>query len=305
MLSNLSPAAQRFLADLDRLQVKNSAAQQQLSSGFKVQSASDSPDEIGSLLQLESQRSSNVQTQTNLGRVQAEVTAADDSLSSAVQLIDKITQLTGQGLSYQTAQDRAGIAQQIQNYQQQIVALTSTTVEGRYIFDGGDGAGAPYQYNALATNGVTRLQSTPATRQVEDSSGTGFVYARSAQDIFDQRDSADVPTANNIFAAINQAVISLNANNTAAITASIDGLHTVATYLGTQQTFYGTVENHITTAVNTAQSLDVSLKTQISSIRDSDSVEASLAVNQTNIQEQAALAAESKLQTKTLFDYLA
>ncbi len=304
MLPNLNPAAQRFLADLNRLQLKNSIAQGQLSSGFKVQSASDAPDQIGTLLQLESQRSANTQTQANLGRVQAETTSADDSLTSAVQLVDKITQLAGQGLSFPTAQDRAGIAQQIQGFQQQLVALTATTVEGRYIF-GGDASSAPYQYNAAATNGVTRLQSTPATREVQDSSGASFPYARSAQDIFDQRDTSDVPTANNIFAAVNQAVLALNANDTAATTAAIDSLHTVATYLGTQQSFYGTVENHLTTALNNAQSLDLSLKAQISAIRDADTVEASLAINQGNIQEQAALAAESKVQTKTLFDYLA
>ena len=305
MLSNLNPAAQRFLVDLNRLQLKNSTAQQQLSSGLKVESASDAPDQIGALLQLEAQLSANTQTQTNLGRVQAEVSASDDALSSAVQLVDKITQLAGQGLSSATAQDRAGIAQQIQSFQQQLVALTATTVEGRYIFDGGDSAGAPYQFNASAPDGVTRLQNTPATRLVQDSSGSPFNYARSAQDIFDQRDSADNPTANNLFAAVNQAVIALNTNNTAATNVAIDSLHVAAAYLGTQQSFYGTVEDNLTTAVSTAQAADVSLKARISSIRDADSVEASLAVNQGNIQEQSALAAESKTQTKTLFDYLA
>ena len=304
MLTNLDPASQRFLADLNRIQVNNSTAQQQLSSGFKVQAASDAPDQIGTLLQLESQKSVNTQTQSNLGRVQTEANAADDSLTSAVQLVDKITQLAGQGLSADTAQGRAGYAQQIQDLQQQLVSLTATTVEGRYIFDGGDGTGPPYQYDST-TNSPVRLRSTASTAQVQDAAGSAFAFARSAQDIFDQRDSSDNPTANNIFTAISQTITALNANNTANIGTSIDSLHVVSTYLGTQQSFYGTVQNHLTTAITASQNLDVSLKSQISAIRDADSVEASLAVTRGGIEEQSALAAEAKTQTKTLFDYLA
>ena len=305
MLSNLDPASQRFLADLNRIQANNTAAQQQLSSGFKVEAASDAPDQIGTLLQLEAERGSNTQTLANLGRVQTEVKAADDSLTTAVQLFDKITQLASEGLSADTVQQRALFAEQIQSYQAQLVAVTATTVEGRYIFDGGDGTGPPYQYSATVPNGAIQLRSTPATRQVQDSVGSVFPYARSAEDIFDPRDSSGTATANNVFAAIGQALSALNANDTSAIGAAIDSLHTAATYLGAQQTFYGTVQNRLSTALNTSESLDVSLKTQISSIRDADTVEASLAVNRGNLQEQAALAAEAKRQTKTLFDYLA
>lgn len=305
MLSNLDPASQRFLTDLNRIQANSAAAQQQLSSGLKVQTASDAPDQIGTLLQLEVERGSNTQTLSNLGRVQTEVNAADDSLTTAVQLVDKITQLASAGLSADTSQQRAVYANQIQSYQAQLVALTATTVEGRYIFDGGDGSGPPYQYSATAVNGVIQLRSTAATRQAQDSGGNTFSYARSAQDIFDQRDSSGAATANNLFAAVGQVLAALNANDTTAIGTAIDSLHTAATYLGTQQTFYGTVQDHLITALNSSQSLEVSLKTQISNIRDADTVEASLAVNRGNLQEQAALAAEAKRQTKTLFDYLA
>ncbi len=276
-----------------------------MSSGFKVEAASDAPDQIGTLLQLESERGANTQTLTNLGRVQTEVNAADDSLTTAVQIFDKITQLASQGLSADTAQQRGAYAEQIKSYQAQLVSLTATTAEGRYIFDGGDGSGPPYQYSATAVNGVTQLRSAAATRQAQDSSGSTFAYGRSAQDIFDQRDSSGTATANNLFSAIGQVLTALNANNTTGIGNAIDSLHTAATYLGTQQTFYGTVQDRLITALNASQSLEVSLKAQIGNIRDADTVEASLAVNRGNLQEQAALAAEAKRQTKTLFDYLA
>ena len=304
MLYNLDPASQRFLVDLNRIQTNSSIAQQQLSSGFKVQSASDAPDQIGVLLQLESQKSANTQTLSNLGRVQTATNAADDTLNTAVLLTDKITQLAGQGLSSNSAQERTIYAQQIQDLQQQLVALTGATVEGKYIFDGGDGTTQPYQYNTT-TNSAVRLSSTHSTAQVQDPDGSTFAIAISAQDIFDQRDSSDNPTANNIFAAVSQTITALNANDTTGISTAIDTLHGTSTYLRTQESYYGFIQDHLANAITASQSLDVSLKSQISAIRDADSVEASLTVSRGNIQEQAALAAEAKTQTKTLFDYLA
>jgi len=305
MLSNLNPASQRFLLDLNRIQLRTTTAQQQLSSGLKVQSASDAPDQIGALLQLESELAANKQTQTNLGRVQTEVNGADNALTTAVQLVDKITQLAGQGLSADNAQSRASYASQIQDLQQQLVGLTSTSVEGRYIFDGGDGSGPPYQYDSTAVNGAVRLRTTAATRLVQDSSGSSFPYALSAQDIFDHRDASDNPAPDNILAAVSSAITALNANNTAGVSTAVDSLHVASGYLGVQQSFYGTVQNHLTTAINGTQSLDVSLKSQISAIRDADLVQASLNLAQGTTQQQAALAAEAKSQTKSLFDYLA
>ncbi len=305
MLSNLDPASQRFLADLTRIQHRASTAESQISSGLKVQSASDAPDQIGALLQLESERSVNKQTLANLNRVQTEVNAADNALTTAVQLLDKITQVVGQGLSSSTAQERLKFAQQATDLQGQLVSLTSTTVEGRYIFDGGTGASTPYRPSPAAVNGAVRLSTVPATRQVQDSAGNSFQFAHSAQDIFDQRDSADLPTATNIFAAIGGAIAALNANNPAAIATSIDLLHGASEYLGGQQTFYGTVQDRLSVSTSGAQSQDVSLQTQIGSIRDADLTEASLELNRSTTEQQASLAAKSKSQVRSLFDYLA
>ena len=305
MLSNLDPSSQRFLADLNRIQLRTATAQSQISSGLKVQSASDAPDQIGTLLQLESERSINKQALSNLNRIQTQVNGADNALTTAVQLLDKITQVVGQGLSSQTVQDRVGAAQQVLGLQEQLVSVTSTTVEGRYIFDGGDGSGPPYQFNAAAVNGATRLSGTPATRQIQDSSGNSFQFARSAQDIFDQRDSADVPTANNIFAAISGARAALLSNNGAAIATSIDVLHGASEYLGGQQTFYGNVQDRLASELSRSETLDVTFQAQIGAIRDADLTEASLELNRGNIEQQASLAAKAKSQVRSLFDYLA
>ena len=305
MLTNLDPQSQRFAADYSRIQLRLATAQQQVSSGLKVQTASDAPDQISALLQLEGQKAVNTQALSNLNRVQTEVNAADNALTTGVQLLDKITQLAGQGLSSDTAAGRSSFARQIEQLQQQLVSLTSTSVEGRYIFDGGNGSAAPYQYNAIAPNGVVALSTSPATRQTADANGTDFPYAISARDIFDHSDAVGVALPDNIFAAIGSAITALDANATAGISTSIDSLHLSSAYLATQQTFIGDTQNRLTTAVEGSQAKDVSLKSEISQIRDADLVDASLQVARGSTNQQAALAAEAKSLTKSLFDYLA
>ncbi len=305
MISNLNPAAQQFLADLNRIQTRTNVAQGQISSGFRIQTASDSPDEIGSLLQLQAELSSNTQARANLNRAKAEVDTGENALGSAIQALDKAIQVGAQGASIQTAQDRAGLAQQIQNLQQQLVGLTTTAVEGRYIFSGSADSQPPYQLNLANPNGVDRLVTTAATRQIQDTAGNSFPIARTAQDIFDHRNSDDTLAGDNVFAALNSLRVALTANDSAGITTAIDSLHRSSIYLNDQQSFYGVAQDRLNTAISSGQDRDSTLKSQISSIRDTDFTEASLTLNAGITQQQAAIAARAKTPVKSLFDFLA
>ncbi len=305
MISNLDPTAQKFLADLNRVQTRTNIAQGQISSGFRIQTASDAPDEIGSLLQLEADLSSNTQARANLSRAKAEADTGESVLGSAIQALDKAVQIGAQGAGIQTAQERAGLAQQIQNVQQQLVSLTGTSVEGRYIFSGSADSQPPYQLNLANPNGVDRLVTTSATRQIQDTTGNSFPVARTAQDIFDHRNPDDTLAGDNVFAALNSLRVALAANDSTGITTAIDALHRSSAYLNDQQSFYGETQDRLNTAISTGQDRDTTLKSQISNIRDADLTEASLTLNAGITQQQASLAARAKTPVRSLFDFLA
>ncbi len=111
MITNVSPQNSLFLIGLDRIQHTISVADNEVSTGLRITTASDSPDQIGNLLQLRANQLQNKQVQANLTLAQTNAQAADDALSSSIQLMDTATTLATQGASdTSTAASRASLA---------------------------------------------------------------------------------------------------------------------------------------------------------------------------------------------------
>ena len=185
-----------FLNGLANLQARELQTQQQLSSGFAVTSAADDPVATHALVDLGSSLAAAQTYQSNLGTVQAETSAADSALGSAVTLVQSAQSLATRGASSTaTADERQSLAVQVQAIQQQIVGLANTQVAGRYIFGGDQDQSAPYQFDAQSATGVDALTTSPSTRAIVNPSGHTVFQSLTAGAIFDASASG-VPTAN-------------------------------------------------------------------------------------------------------------
>ncbi len=300
MLSILNPSAQQFLNSVNRIGDNNQRAQQELSTGLKINSVSDSPDQISTLLVARANLAAVQQTATNLSRTKAETDAGEGALENAVQLFDRVQTLAAEGVNTtQTADSRATIAQELGSILQQLGGLADTQVEGRYIFSGDKDQTAPYVVDLTQANPVSAYAGASSTRVAQNPNGTTFPVALTAQQIFDS------PTqANNAFQAIQALRTALLNNDQTAISNAQGGLPQVATYLNQQLAFYGTVQNKVTDATNFGANLQTQLQTQISTIQDADSSQSILELQQGSVQLQAALQARAKLPQTTLFDFL-
>ncbi len=315
MLSNLNPSSEAFLANVDRVQRRLESASLQTSSGKRVNVASDAPSEIDTILQLRTDEARNSQIQANLSVAKTDADAADGALSSATKTMDRARVLAAQGANFTLdATGRQSIAGEVQSLLEQMVAISRTTVQGRYIFGGDRDSTPPYEVDLSTDNGVARLTDSPATRRVEDSAGGSFAVSRSAQEIFDTRNPPDplatdvppitTPAADNVFAALNNLRLGLLANDTAKIIAANASVQLAAGHLNTAQAFYGTVQNRIADSTNYSANYDVQLKTQLSQKEDADITAAALGITQGNIQLQAAFAMQAKMPRTTLFDFI-
>ncbi len=161
MIPSLSPATNQFLTSLSALQQVMTTTTEQLTSGYAINQPSDAPDEIAPLLQLMANQSYNQTVLENLSNVQASVTGADQAVSSAVQLLQQASSLGAEGAnSATTAATRTQLAEQVEDLQQQMVALADTQVSGQYIFAGDQSNSMPY---ALDLNpSPVALGTTPA-----------------------------------------------------------------------------------------------------------------------------------------------
>jgi flagellar hook-associated protein 3 FlgL len=294
-----------FLNGVANLQSQQARVRQELSSGYRVQDASDAPGQTPELIDLASRLAAVQSYQTNLTRVQAEANSADQSIGSAISLIQNAQTLGSEGASSTvSASTRQTLAQQIQAVQQQLVSIANTSVEGRYIFGGDQDQTAPYQYDSSAASGVDHLTTSASTRIITGTQGQPVFQGLTAQQIFGPVDASGNPAAGNTFAALQSLVTALNANDTAGVANAVASLSAASTFVNQQQAYYGSAEQTITSEQNNAANQVTALKVQIGNIRDTDVTQAATELTQLSTDQSAAYAAQSAIPAKSLFDYL-
>jgi flagellar hook-associated protein 3 FlgL len=305
MISNLNQASEGFLSNIARVQRTVDEASRQVSSGKRVNVASDDPGNIDTIMQLQTADTHNQQIQANLAVVATDANAADTALTSATKLMDRARTLATQASSFtMDASGRQGIAAEVQSLLEQMVTISRTTVQGRYVFGGDQDATPPYDLDLTAVNGAARLTNTAATRRVEDASGGSFAVSLGAQQIFDVRDSDDNPASGNVFASLNSLRNGLLANDIPQITAANSAIQVASDHLNVSQAFYGTVQNRIQDAANYADGYSARLKIELGQKQDADITAAALAITQGNTELQAAFAMQAKMPRTTLFDFM-
>lgn len=305
MIQSLDPSSQEFLVSLTRIQSAIKRTNDQISSGLKVSTPSDAPDQISDILQLYTDLGQNAQIQTNLGRIKSEVGTAETILESAIKIVDRAMTLGSQGAgTMQSAEARLILADDVQSQLEQLVSASRTIVAGRYIFSGDQNQEPAYELNILNDNGVNRLLTAPSTRLIQHASGASFTAGKTAMEVFDARNPDDSLAPDNVFAAVNGLRTALENNDQAAIDASLSALRAAGDHLNIELGFYGTVQNNIDEAIDFSAQLDVRLKTELSSRRDADITAAILELEQGKTQQQAAFTARAQMPRTSLFDFL-
>jgi flagellar hook-associated protein 3 FlgL len=305
MIQNLDPSAQEFLVNLTRVQSGIRRATDQISSGLKVNTPSDAPDQISEILQLYVDMGWNAQLQSNLSRMKSEVGTAEAALETAIRAVDRARTLGSLGAgTIQTAETRIVLAGEVQSLLEQLVSASRTVGVGRYIFSGDLDQTPAYELNLLEPNGVNRLLTAPSTRLIQHPSGVSFKAQKTAQEIFDARNADDTLATDNVFAAVNGLRTALENNDQDGIDTSLTALRAAGDHLNVELGFYGAAQNNIDEDIDFLYKLDVRLKTEMSNRRDADLTAAILELERGKVHEQAALTARAQLPRTSLFDFL-
>jgi flagellar hook-associated protein 3 FlgL len=300
MLTSLDPSSLSFLNGMEQIQQRSQRAMQEMTTGLKINTVSDAPDQIANLYETRSELVQTEQIDTNLGRVKAEVDTGESVLSTAVTLVERVQTLASQGATgTTTAQTRQSIAGELGGILEQLVSTANTSVGGRYIFAGNSDQQPPYSIDLTQSSPVSAYQGSAATRQIQGADGTTFSVAKTAQDIFD-----DPTGQQNIFSSINNLRLALLSNNQAGIDAAMPGIQSSGTYLNQQLAFYGQTQNRVTGEMDFGANYEIQLKTQLSDIQDADLTQAITDMQQASTQQTAALSARAKLPKTSLFDFL-
>jgi flagellar hook-associated protein 3 FlgL len=301
MFNTISTANERFLADLSNLEGRLLTAQRQVSSGLRMQSVADDPDQVSALLAVKAQIAHNSQLKYNLGRVQTEVNAAENAINTAATLMDRARQIAAQGASSTTTVDtRTQLAGQVKDIITEMFGLTQTQVEGRYVFSGDSDQTPPYlNVDLTQPNGVGGYQGSSGTRQVEHPNGSTFSISYTADQVFD---SGGVSSS--VFQSLTALYNDLQSSNIANLSTDADNIGMAASFLDGQQARYGEIQNQVSDAISAQQKLDTLLQTQLGNTQDADAASAIVELQKESVAQQAALQAHAALPRTSLFSFI-
>ena len=300
MLTKLDPSSEAFVNAMDQISRRLDKAQRQISTGFRVNTVSDEPDSVSALLQTRADLSTNAQIQSNLSRVKAETDGAEQALQSAVTMVEKARTLGAQGATdMASAESRQSLADQVGSIMEELVGLSRTSVEGRYVFSGDADQQAPYTIDLSQTPPISTYAGGTSSREVQHPNGTRFSVARTAQDIFEATDPA-----NNVFTSLDALRTALMNSDSKGINDAQAAVGTSLTYLNGQLAYYGNVQNKVADAMNFGDTQKVQLQTHLSSLQDADLTQSIMDLNQAQLHQTAALQVRAKSPAQTLFDFL-
>jgi flagellar hook-associated protein 3 FlgL len=300
MITFYDAQTQSFLDGMQQIQQREAQAQQELTSGLRINTVSDAPDQISDLLSLRSAIARNTQIGQNLASVKSETDAAESAVSSAVSLVENAQSLGTQGASdMASATTRQQLAQQLGNVLTELVNTANTTVGGRYIFAGDSDQTQPYTIDLTQANPISAYAGSASTRQVEAPNGSTFAIAQTAQQLFDAPGDD-----NNVFASINNLRNALLNNDSSGIQTAMAQVGGADQYLNNELAFYGNVQDQVADATNDQATADTQLRTQLSTLEDADETQAITDLTQAQTQQQAALTSEAQLPRTNLFSFL-
>ncbi|MCX6619800.1 MAG: hypothetical protein NTY38_01715, partial [Acidobacteria bacterium] len=173
--------------------------QERISTGLRVNRASDDPTAVTDILRLNTQIASSERMQQDLGRVKAEVDTAENAMQAVVKLMERAITVASQGATSTSADKRPTLALEAKGLLEQLVSLSRTTADGRYVFSGDNDQQPSY---ALVDGKVQQLTAVTNTRVVPGPGGAELSVTKTAAELFDERDAAGDPAAGNVFTAL-------------------------------------------------------------------------------------------------------
>jgi flagellar hook-associated protein 3 FlgL len=302
MISGLDTRSAQFLTDLQRIQERQGRVQREISSGIRVNRPSDEPDRVMNILQLRSEVERATAVATNLSRATAEVNTADATVGVMVQIVERARVLAAQTATG-TATNRSTVALEVRQLHEQLVNLTRTMSEGRYIFSGDRDTEPLYAVDWSLAAGVSR-KVAENTRTLEDVNGSRFSIARSAGEILDVRNADGTIAAGNVFNALHQLALAMEVDSQTGVQNASVLIGEAIEHLGKQVTFYGHAQNRVRDAIDLNSKMMIARKQELGQAQDTDLPEALVELNLAGVHMQAALGAQAQVPRKSLFDYI-
>lgn len=285
-------------------------ANQVISSGKRINRISDDPVGQVSVMSLRSSLDHIEQMERNINMGRSWLNAGETAMSQIQNILtDTKVLCIEMANATQNASTRAIAAEEVEGFLQQVLSLSNTQVDGRYIFSGTKTDTAPYSLGTDA-DGDTSVDYNGNTTEfkVNIAKGIDVEVGRVGTDIFGGDPIADWgdPAAgtDNIFKTLLDLKETLLNDDVSGIQTAMAELDDQMNRLGSLISDTGAKENRLDVKENIIQDLRLVTTDRKSTLEDADIAEAIMNLKARETAYQAALASASKVMNLSLVNFL-
>ena len=273
--------------------------QQQLTSGKQISTASDSPTGTNKALQLRQDQSAVQQYAKNISDGQSWLDATDTALTTAINQVQRIRDLTVKAMNTGSAStsSQQAISVEVAALRESLIGVANSSINGRPLFGGPTQNGTAYDPGTGTSVGVPAKpdgEVVGMTRRVSDADSVRIditgpeAFGASPDDLFAivGRIAADV------------------VGDTGALAGDLDALDGALQDLLGAAASVGARSARMEAAGQVNTDLQLTLASQLVDVEDIDLAKTIMELNQTEVGYKAALQATAKVIQPTLLDFL-
>ncbi len=293
----------QLLLNLNRNARTMNDTQLQLSSGRKINKPSDDPVGITYSLRYRAELSSNEQYTKNVDSALSWLDYNDTVLGQAGDVVQRLRELTvkaSTGSNPQSALD--SINEEVAQLKEQLVDISNSKLNGKYIFNGEQYNVKPYDFSkgADGTYDVSQAVTTD-TGQIQYIVGEGVQMPinMTGNDVFGKTGEAD-----NLFSIINSLSTALKAGNVTEISNQLDKIDTRNETILSARSEIGAKTNRVELMQDRLSDLNINLTDLQAKTEDADYEGL---IMHSKIQENiynASLSVGAKIISTTLVDFI-
>ena len=297
-MTRITPTIQdrNFLENITRAKSRMDQAQQEISSGKKVNNLSDDPFAAMRSSEIQASTSVNDQFLSTNDQVKSRLNITDTALQSMISNLDNAKVLAAQALSgTTTVETRSALAEGVDGTIRQALSDANMQFNGSYLFAGTKTNAAPFVESPVGSGNVTYNGNDEAIYARLDSS-TILQTNVTGQDL--------AQAAPSMFTTLADLKMAIQNNDTDTIAARLKDLESISERLNTLDAFVGNTANLVDQIHSRLSDQNLALKAEDSRLTDANMVES---ISNFNLAQQgvtAALSAKAKVQQISLFDFL-
>ncbi len=296
----ISPQTTQIL--LNALKISDQSEQtalQQMTTGRRVNQASDDPSAAAMEVNISYQMDSSDQYLRSISSVYSELQTADSSLNSAVTALQRAITLGVEGANgTMSTQDRATVAQEVKGISQQILSVANLTYNGHYVFAGTANSQPPYVSDNSVPGGIA-YQGNDNVNSVEIETARSIAVNEPGSQLFSAAGA-------NVFQALNDLTTALqNPDSTADdIGNATTEVRNCYDQLTSARAFYGSTIDQLLNTQDFLDSEKVQLGQQQNSTIGIDMNVAATNLTNAEAARNATVQAAASLSSMTLMDYI-